>query len=128
MNKKSCNILVVEDNEINQRVIIGMLKKCGYTADVAANGLEALEAYNQKTYDLILMDCEMPQMDGFQATSEIRRLENENNFGPVQIIALTAHAFDDIKEQCIASGMDQFLTKPLQLQVVRDLLDEQFPD
>ena len=127
MNVQKANILVVEDNLINQRVIVGMLKKCGFVADVAENGLEAIEAYDKKQYDLILMDCEMPEMDGFEATMEIRRKEKENNSGHVPIVALTAHAFDDIREQCLASGMDEFLTKPLQLQVVQDLLQEQLP-
>jgi CheY-like chemotaxis protein len=104
-----------------------MLKKCGFAADVAENGVEAMQAYDNKPYDLILMDCEMPEMDGFEATREIRRKEKENNSSPARIVALTAHAFDDIREQCLASGMDKFLTKPLQLQVVQDLLQEHLP-
>ena len=123
MNADGCRILVVEDNLINQRVIVGMLKKCGHIADIAENGLLAIEAYKNNAYDLILMDCEMPEMDGFQATREIRLLE-ANDEKHIPIVALTAHAFEDVREQCMAAGMDDFLTKPLQLKVVEDLLEK----
>lgn len=118
--------MVVEDNVVNQRVITSMLKNCGYKSDIATNGLEALEAFGKTDYEIILMDCGMPEMDGFEATKEIRKKEDGSDKA-VTIVALTAHAFDEIKEKCDEAGMDDFLTKPLQLKTIKELLDRLMP-
>lgn len=104
-----------------------MLKNCGYECDIADNGLRALEAYSKTNYGLILMDCGMPEMDGFEATKEIRKKENGTDKS-VTIVALTAHAFDEVKNKCDEAGMDEFLTKPLQLKTIQELLDRLMPE
>ena len=117
-------ILVVEDNPVNQMVIVGMLKACGNKADVASNGREAIDLYQENQYDLILMDCEMPVLDGYEATIQIRNLEKtQPGRRRIPIAALTAHALHDIEQKCLEVGMDKFVTKPLKLDVVKDLLN-----
>lgn len=104
-------ILVAEDDKVNQKVALLMLKKLGVRADVAPDGVEAVRRYKDGRYDLILMDCNMPEMDGYQATGEIRRLEGA---GPrVPIIALTANALKSDRKRCLDAGMDAYLTKPV---------------
>ena len=105
-----------------------MLKKCGYESDVAENGQKGVEANSNNNYNVILMDCGMPVMDGFEATREIRKREKELNKDRVTIVALTAHAFDEIKDKCDEAGMDEFITKPLQLKTIKDLLDSIMPE
>jgi CheY-like chemotaxis protein/HPt (histidine-containing phosphotransfer) domain-containing protein len=102
-------ILVAEDNKVNCKVTLLQLQKIGHTADVAENGEEVLEALNHKAYDVILMDCQMPVMDGFKTTREIRRRYRR----PIRIIALTANAMKDDRERCLKAGMDDYLSKPL---------------
>jgi PAS domain S-box-containing protein len=104
-------VLLVEDNAVNQRLGVRILDKLGCSIDVASNGLEAIEMALGGHYDLILMDCRMPEMDGYAATREIRRREEAG--ARVPIIALTAHAVTGAREECIAAGMDDFITKPL---------------
>ena len=118
------HVLVAEDNAVNQMVIVGMLRKLGLTSDVANNGREALGLYRSRpaSYDLILMDCEMPEMDGYQTTEAIRRLEQEGAIPASLIVALTAHAMREQQQQCLQSGMDDFLTKPLELERLKQLL------
>jgi PAS domain S-box-containing protein len=113
-------LLIVEDNQINRRVILNQLKKIGVEADVAVNGAEALKKIADNGYRLIFMDCQMPGLDGYQTTREIRRLEqlkrkSGEKFTPLTIIALTAHTLAGEREKCLAAGMDDFLTKPLKL-------------
>lgn len=112
-------ILIVEDYEGNQKIINIILNKAGMNCDIAENGLEAIEAYKSKNYDLILMDCQMPVMDGFKATEEIRKIEETNNIkNPIPIIALTAHTQNDILGKCKSAGMNDYLSKPLNIETM----------
>jgi PAS domain S-box-containing protein len=114
-------ILVVEDNRVNQLVILAMLKKTGYSADAVANGREALAALPAGRYDLVLMDCQMPVMDGYEATLEIRKAEPPIRNLPV--IALTASAMTGDRDRCLAAGMDDFISKPVTADAVAAVLE-----
>jgi two-component system sensor histidine kinase/response regulator len=115
-------ILLVEDNPVNREVAVGMLESLGCTADSAENGWMALKAMNTATYDAVLMDCQMPVMDGLAATGEIRRREQASGAARVPIIALTANAMEGDRERCLAAGMDDFLSKPFTQQQLATLL------
>ena len=115
-------ILLVEDNPVNREVAVGMLESLGCAIDTAENGWLAIEAMSITTYDAVLMDCQMPVMDGLTATGEIRRREQTSGAARVPIIALTANAMEGDRERCLAAGMDDFLSKPFTQQQLATLL------
>jgi len=119
--RESTRILLVEDNIVNQQVALRMIERIGYKACTAANGREALEVLAQNPYDIILMDCQMPEMDGYTATREIRRLEGTSRH--TTIIGVTAHALAGDREDCIKSGMDDYLPKPVTPQDLVEMID-----
>ncbi|MEM7654893.1 MAG: response regulator [Bacteroidota bacterium] len=118
------SLLVVEDNLINQKVAVRMLKKLGLEADVASDGRQAIEALEKQSYDLLLMDMQMPVMDGISATREIR--SRREALGDPIIIAMTANAFKDDKEACLAAGMNDYLSKPVRKEDLKEKLAEWF--
>ena len=120
-------VLVVEDNEINREVVVGMLEVLGCSAWVARDGREACAAFPVRPYDVVLMDCQMPEMDGFEATREIRSIEARRGSRPVPVVALTANALQGDRERCIEAGMDEFLSKPFLLAQLRDVLFRSVP-
>lgn len=119
-------ILVVEDSEINQRVTSKILHRLGYHCDIAENGAKAVEAFRGRPYDLILMDCNLPDFSGFEATAKIRKLEGEVTHIP--IVAMTADAMPDVRERCLAAGMDDYIAKPTQKTTVQKILERHLPD
>jgi signal transduction histidine kinase/ActR/RegA family two-component response regulator len=118
-------VLVAEDNAINSRVASRMLEKLGFRVDVAANGMEAVDMLEALPYDLILMDCQMPIMDGFEATQEIRRTQGERKRIP--IIAVTANSMEGDKERCLQAGMDDYIAKPIHAENLREVLERWAP-
>ena len=120
------NLLVAEDNVVIRKVMKGVLRKCNQQPTFAINGTEAVAAVKSavKSYDLIFMDCEMPEMDGLTATREIRRWELANNKPRIKIVALTAHVLEEQVQRCKESGMDEFMVKPVNIKLLRNLLLE----
>ena len=117
-HSRSFSILLAEDNDVNQRVAVKILQKYNHGVDVANNGAEALQAFKEKKYDVILMDVQMPVMGGFESTASIRDYERSEGLVRTPIIALTAHAMIGDREKCIAAQMDEYLTKPLKQNVM----------
>jgi two-component system, sensor histidine kinase RpfC len=121
-------ILLVEDQEVNREIFLAMLEHFSLEVDTAVNGREAVEAFRAAPYSLVLMDCQMPEMDGFQATAGIRRLESERGMTfRVPVVALTAHMLPEDKDRCLAAGMDDYLGKPFRMQDLRTVLDRWLP-
>ena len=104
-------ILIAEDNGVNQKVVLAMLRRLGYRADLVANGLEAIAAVEQRPYDVVLMDLHMPELDGISAMRRIRAEMSEDR--RPRIIAVTANALEEDREACLAAGMDDYVSKPL---------------
>ena len=122
--RRVIRILLAEDNQVNQAVAVAILKNLGYRADVVANGLEAVEALSRIAYDLVLMDCQMPELDGFEATARIRDPESRVLNHRVPVIAMTANALAGDKERCIKAGMDDYLSKPVKPKVLEQILEK----
>lgn len=116
-------VLIAEDNTVNQKIVVRMLSKLGYRCDVVANGGEAVAAVQRMRYSAILMDCQMPEMDGFEATAHIRHWETTSG-GRAPIIAMTAHALKGDRERCHAAGMDDYLSKPIKLEGLERILHQ----
>ncbi|MCP3925216.1 MAG: response regulator [Desulfobacterales bacterium] len=122
--KRSVSILLVEDNPVNQKLAKLMLERAGYAIDVAINGLEAIERVNKKKYNVILMDIQMPGMDGYQTTRQIRQYEDVHSSNRVPIIAVTANALKGDKTKCIDSGMDDYISKPIKREEIFEMIEK----
>jgi len=120
-------LLLAEDNKVNQMVATTMLKKLGYRVDVVNNGREALDAFKEKHYDLIFMDCQMPVLDGYAATREIRGLPSQQLGSTTPIVALTAHAILNSDQKCFDAGMDDFLAKPVHIKDMKETMAKWLP-
>jgi CheY-like chemotaxis protein len=111
--KQTVKILLVEDNELNQKFAIAVIRKLGHELDIASNGRIGVDLFKSKSFDLILMDIQMPEMNGIEATQAIRKIEAENGKGAhIPIIAVTAFAMEQDKRNCMDAGMDDFIAKP----------------
>jgi CheY-like chemotaxis protein/HPt (histidine-containing phosphotransfer) domain-containing protein len=121
---KPLQILLAEDNLVNQRVALGHLKRMGHSAQVVSNGLEVLQAIQDTPYDVVLMDCQMPELDGYETTRRIRQQESlhPDRADSIQIIAMTAHAMEGDREKCLAAGMDDYIGKPFKTEELKAAL------
>ncbi|MCF6173979.1 MAG: response regulator, partial [Campylobacteraceae bacterium] len=120
------HILLVEDNHANQIFMKVLLKKFGVTIDIASNGVEAIEKFKTNSYDIILMDENMPIMNGIEAAKKIRKIEERENLDHIIIVALTANALNGDKDRFIQAGMDEYLSKPLNIQMMADILQKYY--
>jgi CheY-like chemotaxis protein len=121
-NGRPIRVLVAEDNVVNQRVAVKMLEKLGLRADVAADGREAVDLFAMRPYDLVLMDCQMPEMDGYDATRKIRKHEPPDRHAV--IIAMTAEAMAGARDDCLNAGMDDYIAKPVRLADLAAILNK----
>jgi CheY-like chemotaxis protein/HPt (histidine-containing phosphotransfer) domain-containing protein len=121
------DVLVVEDNPVNQKVVVALLSKWGHRTVVAGDGARGLEALERQAFDLVLMDIQMPVMDGIAATCSIRAREHGHG-GHIPIIAITAHAATQDRDRCLAAGADRYLTKPLNSELLRQTIAELLPE
>ena len=120
--RRRARILLAEDNPVNQKVALKALEKLGYQADVANDGAQALQATRDKRYDLVLMDVQMPVMDGMEATQADPRSESGTLNPAVIIVALTAHAMTGDRERCLNMGMDDYLAKPIKAAELQEVI------
>ena len=118
-------VLVAEDNPVNQRVAVRLLEHLGIRADVASDGNEVIESLARQSYALVLMDCQMPELDGFEATARIRAGETAG--GHIPIIAMTASAMRGDRERCLAAGMDDYVSKPVRIEDLRTVIERWLP-
>ena len=118
----SFRILLAEDNPVNQKVAKRVLSHLGYQVDIVNNGLEAINAIANAAYDLILMDIQMPEMDGLETTRYIRKQESASQLPPIAIVAMTANATDDDQNLCRDAGMNDYISKPIQIDKLKNLL------
>jgi len=116
-------VLLAEDNAANRKLALAMLERLGYAAEAVVNGVEAVRAAGSVVYDAVLMDCRMPEVDGFQATAEIRRRETLASSHRTPIIAMTADAMEDDRRRCLEAGMDDYLSKPVSLESLAAALE-----
>lgn len=123
----SARILVAEDNTTNQKVVLAILRKLGYRAEAVANGQEVLEALSQAPFDLVLMDCQMPEMDGYEATRRIRSGNRQDLDAQIPIVALTAHALKGADDDCFAAGMNDYIAKPVMPETLAETLQKWLP-
>ncbi len=123
-SRQKIRVLIAEDNIINQKVAVKMIEKLGFRADAVANGWEAVKALESIPYDLVLMDCQMPEMDGYEATRWIRNFQSGVINHEIPIIAMTARAMQGDREECIDAGMDDYLSKPVNASSLREMLDK----
>ncbi len=121
--KKQLRILLAEDNAVNRKIACHVLEKQGHHVTVAGDGRKALNALDQTPFDVVLMDVQMPEMDGFEATGAIRARERATGMH-LPIIAMTAHAMQGDRERCIAAGMDDYISKPLDIKELIELLEK----
>ncbi len=127
--KDPLNVLVVEDNDLNAKFASAILKRLNYNVDWATDGKIGVEKFLENDYDLILMDIQMPIMNGLEATGEIRKYEKQMETDrPVPIVAITAFAFEHDKQNCLDAGMDDYLTKPYRPQELIDIIKKFFPE
>ena len=119
---ESLHFLLAEDGPVNQEVASALFELLGHTCDIASNGLEAVEAFERRTFDVIFMDLDMPEMDGFEAAKRIRELERSRG-SRVPIVAMTAHALKGFRDQCLQAGMDDYLTKPIRPEMLSSIID-----
>jgi len=123
-NKLRIRVLLAEDNVVNQKVALRILeKKLGYHADVVNNGREVIESLEKFDYDLVLMDCQMPEMDGYEATLSIRDDSSSVRNSGIPIIAMTANAMEGDREKCLEVGMDDYITKPINVKELADTIE-----
>ena len=120
-------VLLAEDNIVNQKVAVGVLTRFGCQVEVAVNGSEALDMLEKKRYDMVFMDCQMPIMDGYEATRAIRERELRHAKPHLPVIAMTAHAVQGAREECLASGMDDYVSKPLDWRILRQTVERWYP-
>lgn len=121
-NQPLFHVLLAEDNTFNQKVAVAMLKRLGLTVDIANNGQEVLEKLSGTQYALIFMDVQMPIMDGFTATAKIRDHEQQSGQQRIPIVAMTAHGSPEDRNNCLQSGMDDYVSKPFKIDTLKEVL------